>query len=526
MHSLIARRTRALVAAVLFAAVVLFGAPAVSAHAASTVTNGGFESDGKGTATPTGWTTSSPNGTGSAAYTEAGGHSGGYRLAHYSAAAYSVDTYQYLSGLTNGNYTLTAWVRSGGGQNSVSIALTGCGGADKRTYVPTMADGDWVRIVVSTAVTANHCTVNLVSDAKAGNWANFDDVSFTSGYASLPVRGGDVSSLQRGENLGGVYDNSAGTKQDPLTVLGNAGMNYARLRVWVNPADGFDNEAQLLTMAKQIKAKGMGLLLDLHYSDTWADPGKQAIPAAWSGLTLTQLETQVHAYSQQITADLVAQGTAPDMVQTGNEINGGMLWSLGSTSDWSQFAALLKAGISGVKAADPSTRIMLHIADGAADATAKAWYQNAVNQGIPFDLIGLSYYDYWHGPLDQLQTTLDDLAATFGKPVLVAETAYPWTLANGDSETNSVTSTNTTLDAGYPATPAGQAANFRDVLSVVQAVPNGLGWGAFYWEPTWTVVAGNGWDPTNNSSGDGWENQAMFDYSDKALPVVNEYAAR
>jgi arabinogalactan endo-1,4-beta-galactosidase len=222
----------------------------------------------------------------------------------------------------------------------------------------------------------------------------------------------------------------------------------------------------------------------------------------------------------------VAQGTAPDMVQVGNEINGGMLWPDGSTSDWSRLAALLKAGINGVKAADPSAKIMLHIADGADDASAKAWYQQAVAHGVPFDVIGLSYYAYWHGPLDELQTTLDDLAATFGKPVAVAETAYPWTMAGGDSETNSVTSSNTTLDAGYPATPAGQAANFRDVLSVVQAVPNGLGLGAFYWEPTWTPVAGNGWDPTDPSSGDGWENQAMFDFTGTALPVLSDYAAR
>ncbi|WP_037607612.1 glycosyl hydrolase 53 family protein [Streptacidiphilus rugosus] len=507
----------------LLAATALLGGPALTAHAATTVANGGFEADGTGTATPTGW---SASGSTAASYTEAGGHGGGYQLSHWSSSAYKVDTYQTLTGLTNGAYTLTAWVRSGGGQNSDFVSLSNCGGSEKKTYVPPTADGQWVRIVVSTTVSTHQCTINLYSDANAGDWTNYDDVSFGSGYASLPVRGGDVSSLERGQELGGVYYSSSGTKQSALTVLGDAGMNYARLRVWVDPADGFDDETELLAMAKQVKAKGMGLLLDLHYSDTWADPGKQAIPAAWANDTLAQLETQVAAYSKQVVADLVAQGTTPDMVQVGNEINGGMLWSLGSTSDWGNLAGLLKAGISGVKAAAPNTKIMLHIANGAADATDKAWYRNAVNQGIPFDVIGLSYYDYWHGPLDQLQTTLDDLAATFGKPVVVAETAYPWTMSDADAETNSVTATNTTLDAGYAASPAGQAANFRDVQSIVQAVPNGLGWGAFYWEPTWTAVAGNGWDPTNASSGDGWENQAMFDFSDKALPVVSQYAAR
>lgn len=120
--------------------------------------------------------------------------------------------------------------------------------------------------------------------------------------------------------------------------------------------------------------------------------------------------------------------------------------------------------------------------------------------------------------MDVLQADLDDLAATFGKPVLVADTAYPFTLASNDSSTGLSFSDSSELDPGYRATLAGQAANFGDVLSVVQAVPNGLGLGAFYWEPTWTVVPGNGWDPTNPSSGDGWENQAMWNYSTRRSP--------
>jgi len=121
---------------------------------------------------------------------------------------------------------------------------------------------------------------------------------------------------------------------------------------------------------------------------------------------------------------------------------------------------------------------------------------------------------------------LNDLAAQFGKQVLIAETAYPWALSSDDSSTALSLDTSSELDPGYPATPARQAANFNDVLSVVRAVPNGLGPGAFYWEPTWTVVPGNGWNPADPSSGDGWENQAMWNYSDVALPVIADFAAR
>jgi arabinogalactan endo-1,4-beta-galactosidase len=418
-------------------------------------------------------------------------------------------------------------VRSNDTGGSNYISLSGCGSSTKTTYIPVDSDGNWLHIVDYVYVSNNQCTINLYSSSAANAWTNYDDVTFTAGSAPVAIRGGDTSSLYRGEQLGGVYYNSSGTKQNALQILKNGGMDYVRLRVWVNPQDGMNNEATLLASAKEAYSTyGLPILLDLHYSDTWADPGHQTTPAAWSADSLSQLESQVYAYSKQVVGDLVAQGTPPAMVQVGNEINAGMLWPDGSTSNWSQLAALLKQGVAGVRAASPAAKIVLHLAASDSLSTLESWYSTAISDGVSFDVIGISYYDYWHGRLDVLQTDLNGLAAKYGKPVLVAETAYPWTLANGDSEANSVTSSNTTLDPGYAASSAGQAANFRDVLSIVQAVPNGLGLGAFYWEPTWTVVAGNGWDPTNASSGDGWENQAAFDFSDKALPVVNQFAAR
>ena len=512
------------VAATALAASALTAGPAAATTTTPTVANPGFESNGTGTATPTGWSTS---GTSAASYTESGGHAGSYRLSHWSASAYAVDTYQTITNITNGYYTLGVYVRSNDAGGSNYISLSGCGSSTKTTYVPVDSDGNWLHIVDYIHVSNNQCTVNLYSSSAANAWTNYDDVTFTAGSAPVSIRGGDTSSLYRGEQLGGVYYNSSGTKQNALQILRNGGMDYVRLRVWVNPADGMNNEATLLASAKQAYTTyGLPILLDLHYSDTWADPGHQSIPAAWSSDTLAQLETQVYNYSKQVVGDLVGQGTPPAMVQVGNEINGGMLWSLGSTSNWPQLAALLKEGVAGVKAAYSPARIMLHLAGSDSLSTLETWYTTAINDGVSFNVIGISYYDYWHGRLDVLQTDLNGLAAKYGKPVVVAETAYPWTLSNGDSETNSVNSSNTTLDPGYAAGPAGQAANFRDVLSVVQAVPNGLGLGAFYWEPTWTAVSGNGWDPTNSASGDGWENQAAFNFSDVALPVVAQFAAR
>ena len=498
-------------------------------HGTGAVINPAFDADGTGTATPLGWTST---GTAAASYTEATdyGYDGDtYQLTHWSAAAYDVDTWQRVTGLANGDYTLGAWVKSGGGDTANYIELQS-GHDVNKTYVPVISDGSWLYIVTSVKVVGHEATIHLVSDSNAGDWTNYGLVTLTPGYASLPIRGGDVSSLVRGEQDGGVYYTADGKQENALQILGQAGMNYVRLRVWVNPEDGFDDEQQLLEGARQAKAHGMKIFVDFHYSDTWTDPGHQAPPAAWAGDTLSQLETQLYTYSKKVVGDLVRQGTPPDMVQTGNEVNGGFLWptglNYGSTSSWPTFGALLKSAISGVKAADPHTKIALHIAN-AADLSGVEWfYDNAEAQGVPFDVIALSYYSYWHGYLDELQSTLDGTAARYGKPIILAETAYPWTLASGDPTASLSFSDASELETGYPATPAGQAAMFRDTLSIVQAVPDGLGLGAFYWEPTWTVVKGNGWDPTDPASGDGWENQAMFDYSDTALPVIGDYAPR
>jgi len=493
------------------------------------VVNPGFSLDGTGTATPTGWTTT---GTSGASFTEATGYGyngDAYQLTHWSGSAYDVDTWQRVTGLKDGDYTLGAWVKSGGGDTANYIELQS-GRASNQTAVPVISDGSWLYIVTSVRVTGHEATIRLVSNSAAGDWTNYGLITLAPGYASLPIRGGDVSSLVRGEQDGGVYYNQQGQQQNALTILGNAGMNYVRLRVWVNPEDGFDDEQELLEGARQAKAHHMKLFLDFHYSDTWTDPGDQATPAAWANDTLPELEAQIYSYSKKVVGDLVRQGTPPAMVQTGNEINGGFLWptglDYGSTDAWSTFGALLKSAISGVKAADPHTEIALHIAN-AADWSGVEWfYDNAIAQHIPFDVIALSYYSYWHGYLDELQSTLDQTAARYHKPIILAETAYPWTLQSGDPTASLSFSTASELETGYPATPAGQAAMFRDTLSIVQAVPDGLGLGAFYWEPTWTVVKGNGWDPTDPAAGDGWENQAMFNYSDQALPVINDYAPR
>ncbi len=337
--------------------------------------------------------------------------------------------------------------------------------------------------------------------------------------APLAVRGGDLSSLPKNEAFGASYRYEDGTAGDALAILRSAGMNYVRLKIWVDPADGYNDKDNVLAMARRAKAQGMKLLVDFHYSDAWADPGKQNKPAAWSSHGYEQLRRDVRDHTHDVLNALKAQGTTADMVQIGNEINGGMLWPEGSTDNWPQLAGLLKAGAEAAKSVSAGTRVVLHLAEGGDLEGTRWWFDRAVAHGVPFDVIGLSYYGYWHGTPADLRANLNASASRYGRPVLVAETAYAHTLRNDDALEN-IIARGDQLVPGYPATPEGQAAQLREVMAAVADVPDGRGLGVVYWEPAWTAVPGSGWDPADPGSGNAWENQALFGYDDRALPAV------
>ncbi len=334
---------------------------------------------------------------------------------------------------------------------------------------------------------------------------------------ALSIRGADVSSLKKSEDLGGIYTYEDGTPGDALQILKDHGLNAIRLRVWVNPADGYHDKAELLVMARRAKALGIQVLVDFHYSDTWADPGKQFKPAAWEKLDFAGLKQALYDHTYDVCSSLVAQGTPPAMVQVGNEINNGLLWPDGKADNWDNLAALLKEGYRAVKDCSPSTQVMLHLAEGGKNDLARWWFDNAVQRGVPFDLIGVSYYPYWHGTLDDLRNNLNDITARYHKDVIVVETAFPFTSAEKDFQSNII---NSQEISGYPASEQGQLSFLMDLLRVIGAVPGGRGLGFFYWEATWTVVPGNGWDPAEPLTGDTWENQALFGYHNQALPAM------
>ena len=492
------------------------------------LTNPGLESGAS--QTPTGWSESGS--AVDASKSETGSpHAGTYKGTHWKASAYDVFTFQTKTSLTNGTYTLRAWVMSGGGQTTAVMKAQNCGGSTLTYTLPTTST--WTQISLSVPVTNGQCTVGFSSVAAANQWLNFDDVEFfLSGTASTPTRtptpvpggglsikGADVSTLQQAMDLGQVYYNASGTQQNALDILKGVGVNYIRLRVWVNPVSGYNNMAKVIAFAPQVKSRGMKLLVDLHYSDTWADPGHQTKPSAWNGHSLSQLQSDVYNYTFSVCNGLKNAGATPDMMQVGNEITAGMLWNEGKivNNDFAPVSSLIKQGYNAVKACNSSTQVMLHTDRGGDNAAARWWYDGVKAQGVQWDVTGLSFYCYWHGTIPTMQSNVADMKSRYGKPVVIAETAYPFSpTGNGDSWANEITAT--TPCSGYASSPTGQA-SYLNALKT--ALTNAGGAGFFYWEPTWVATHGIGWNPADPSTGNAWDNQTVFDFNFKLNPNIS-----
>lgn len=240
--------------------------------------------------------------------------------------------------------------------------------------------------------------------------------------------GADISFLPELEAQN-IKFSDKGVQKDAIQILKEHGFNYIRLRVFHNPAlpngyspkTGFCDLENTKKMAKRVKEAGLKLLLDFHYSDYWADPGKQFKPEAWKGQDFTTLQKSLYDYTYQVMKALKDQGTTPDIVQVGNEINHGMVWPEGNISNPDELAQLFKAGTAAVKAVDPSVAIMLHIALGGQNHESVQFVDGMVQRGVHFDVIGQSYYPKWHGTLDDLRDNLNDLIQRYGKDVVVVE---------------------------------------------------------------------------------------------------------
>ncbi len=277
------------------------------------------------------------------------------------------------------------------------------------------------------------------------------------------VKGADISWVTEMEAAGKKFYNRSGTAQDLFALMKSMGLNTIRLRVWVNPANGWNNKADVVAKAQRAKAAGLRTLINFHYSDSWADPGKQPKPAAWAAFSVTELTTALAAHTTDVLTALKTAGIAPEWVQVGNETNDGLLWPEGRASTgMANYARFINAGYEAVKAVFPAAKVIVHLSNGWDNALFRWSFDGLKAAGGKWDVIGLSLYpsaDNWQYMTTLCAANMADMVQRYGKEVMVVEVGMPW-----DQET---------VSHDF----------LKDILSKTSAVPGGKGLGVLYWEP-------------------------------------------
>ena len=371
-------------------------------------------------------------------------------------------------------------------------------------------------------------------------------VSPVTGLRSDFMKGVDISMIDQIEQTGGTFYNVRGEEADIFEILKENGVNYVRIRLWNKPVyeedvkdkdgkiiakkgdrmGGGNNDLETdLRIARRIKRAGLKFLLDFHYSDSWADPGKQYMPQEWKNLSAKELENEVERFTRETINAFTAAGCTPDSVQIGNELNAGFMWPVGQL--WSddpsvkiggmkQFTSLLARCSKGVRTAKggDNIKIIVHLADGGKQDLYKWIFDEVKKAKIDYDIIGLSFYTYWHGALADLKANMEMCAKRYGKDMAVVETAYAFTEEDGDSQGN-VFQVYSDESHGYVPSVQGQATAIRDIIATVSGVKGGCG--VFYWEADSILTQGA---HLSSTEGNTWENQAMFSFDGKALPSL------
>lgn len=358
------------------------------------------------------------------------------------------------------------------------------------------------------------------------------------------VKGMDLSTLLELERCGAkYYDN--GEERDLLAIMKSYDVDTIRIRLWNDPwsetgesyGAGENDLKTSLEIAKRVTAAGFGVLLNFHYSDFWADPGKQIKPKAWADYGVKELEQAVYDYTLESMQTFLDAGVNITMVQVGNELSNGLLWPEGKVPNYDNIATFVNAGICAVRKADAAIPVMIHLDNGGNNALYREWFDNFTKRGEDFEIIGLSYYPFWHGSLQMLNDNMNDIAERYGKDLVIAEVSMGYTMEDyknyeklSDEERKGYATRPALVEKiEYPMTKQGQYDFMEDFLNRISHIKGGKGKGFFYWEPAWIPVPGSGWatpaslkymnDP--GPCGNEWANQALFDYDGNALPTLS-----
>lgn len=432
------------------------------------------------------------------------------------------------------------------------VAATTASGARTTFSVTNMVD-EWKGLRLSGGQ-GSYDSADIFTDEEI----SVDAVNFSTRYSQAFPIGADVSMIYQCAESGAKYYNEDGVREDVFRILKNNGLNWTRLRLWVDPYDadgtpyggGTCDYNRVLSMAKDAKAAGLKVLVDFHYSDFWAHPGQQIMPKSWytkllaeNNLTVDGIANEIYQYTYSVITDFINAGVCPDMVQVGNEISSGMVLqystntgfgstkqcnyvenkkslpvSLQGTPGSDALYKYIQAGINAVRAAEGSgdIEIMLHLARGGGWRTE--FFQQFSN--LDYDVIGVSYYvgSDSLSSMDYLGTLLNTLSQTYpSKKIAVAETSWGYTgteINTSALKTSNYTSKPPISDYGF--TVQGQAEFLRDIIAKVAALDNG--YGVFWWEGAWTPQTGAGWAGEGSKST--WSNQAFFSYDGRVLPSL------
>ena len=363
--------------------------------------------------------------------------------------------------------------------------------------------------------------------------------------------GMDASCVPALEKSGVKYYDFDGSEQDVFKILSDSGIQYIRVRVWNHPFDEDGNGygggncdiENALTIGTRATRYGMKLLVDFHYSDFWADPGKQMPPKAWQGMAIEEKSQALYLYTKESLQLLKDSGVAVGMVQLGNETNG----KLCGETDWKNICTLMAAGSKAVREIFPEAQVAVHFANPEKSGTYRYYADQLAEHRVDYDIFASSYYPYWHGTLENLSKVLTEISQGYGKKVMIAETSYAYTPENSDFWNNTITS-GSQVSKPYEYTVKGQMQFLQDLTATAAEIPGCVG--IFYWEGTWICVGrsslqenqklwqqyGSGWassysaeyDPADAGQwygGCAVENQALFDKNGRALESLGVFSA-
>jgi len=287
------------------------------------------------------------------------------------------------------------------------------------------------------------------------------------------VKGADISWLPQMEASGFKFYNSSGKEDDCLNILQSNGINTVRLRTWVNPSDdplnGHCSAAELVSMVVRAKSKGFRVMVDFHYSDTWADPGKQVKPASWESLDFIQLTERIHIYTKEVLTELKNANVYPEWIQVGNEINPGMLLPDGSSQNMSNLSQLINSAYDAVKEVFPDSLVIIHLANGTDNGLFRWFFDGLTRYSTKYDVIGFSYYPYWDKKkytetINRLKNNMYDMISRYDKKVMIVETG------------------------GLDSEPDETYTMLTDVITLVRNIPDEKGLGVLYWEPQGAAI--------------------------------------